>query len=652
MSKTNLRIIELRREPARDPNDTLVLADGLNVITGEKDAGKTVWLRMLDYLMGDDDVPEDAFGVAIAIKYDSLHARIAIGDDEYLVERKWKEKGLKTKVFLKGEALNADEFCRSLLSLLGIPLVRFPKGNPYEDRTWPELSWRMLFRHVYRQERFWGDFAEKQPDVEQHACVCQFMGVASQVFPREYGELVTKQKALMQLQGQVANYSHTLQLITSELLHHEELSVVVTEESIERTEQRILGELEKLKAERTRILGELEEKRAQHFDKHLIVAKQKRADLQARLEGISKDRVRSAERAGELMAYQSVLKGELSKLRRAQVSGELMADLKVTQCPACDQKIAPTHEVDVCYLCGRRHSLSQHDVGGASKRIAFEVDRILEENSELDELIWELSSEIDSFEKSAQDATRELRFSERELSSAAQAADALVPPDYELISQQEGKLMEQLRQLRGVREAVNQKRCLVAKIDEMHKQEGALKAEIDALPTPDFGALSLELEDGMNSYLNQVAEGNKKRWEFPPLSVSLKDHSFNVRIGKRKWNTQLGITSQALVLFAYHYALLSLSSNADRNYPGIVIIDFPMELADADSVGSSENYLLEPFVRLCEKLADSKVQVIATGRSFRDLVGATQIHLERDTLLEVVPDEVIDLENASERQFE
>ena len=174
-----------------------------------------------------------------------------------------------------------------------------------------------------------------------------------------------------------------------------------------------------------------------------------------------------------------------------------------------------------------------------------------------------------------------------------------------------------------------------------------MKAEIEAFPTPDFEALSLEIEDGMNSYLNAVAEGNPKRWSFGALSVSLNDRTFIVKLGKRKWNTQLGVTSQALVFFAYHYALLSLSVTAGRNYPGILVLDFPMELADTESVGSSENYLLEPFVRLADRLGKVNVQVIATGRSFKDLTGAHQIRLERENMIEQVSDEIIALENAA-----
>jgi hypothetical protein len=646
MSAQNLRIIELRREPSTESNDTLVFEGGVNVVTGEKDAGKTVWLKMLDYLMADDAVPEDAFGAAVAAKYDSLHARFGIGNQEIKVERRWKEKGLKTKIFLNGESLNTDEFGRKLMEMLGIPLLRFPKGNPYEDRTWPELSLRMLFRHIYRQERFWTDFADKQPEVEQHACICQFMGAAAQVFPREYGELVSKQKELYQLQAQVVIFSQNLQAITDELIQHNELSVAVTEESIALTEKRLEDQITKLQEEKAQILAQVQAKQNETHDSHLQEAKRKRASLLTNINSLSQSRDKSALRAAELITYRETLYTELTKLHRAQFSGEIMADLKVTQCPACDQRVVPVEDLAVCYLCGKNHSPNQHDIASARKRIAFEIDRIVEETTELDELIIELTGELAGFDKASQDAAAELRLSERELSSVSQAAIAMLPPDFELISRQEGQVFEQLRQMRRIRVALGQKQKLATRIDELRQNESQLKAEIAAFPTPDFETLSLEIEDGMNSYLNAVSEGNPKRWGFGDLTVTLSEKAFTVKIGKRRWNTQLGVTSQALVLFAYHYALLSLSMSANRNYPGLVILDFPMELADTEAVGSSENYLLEPFVCLAERLGKHNVQLIATGRSFKDLIGAHQIRLERENMIEPVSDEIIAMENA------
>ena len=41
-------------------------------------------------------------------------------------------------------------------------------------QTWPELSFRTLLRHIYRQQRFWSDLADKQPEGDQHACLLHF----------------------------------------------------------------------------------------------------------------------------------------------------------------------------------------------------------------------------------------------------------------------------------------------------------------------------------------------------------------------------------------------------------------------------------------------------------------------------------------------
>jgi hypothetical protein len=68
---------------------------------------------------------------------------------------------------------------------LGIPLLNFPKGNPMSGQTWPELSFRMLLRHIYRQQRFWIGITDQQPEGEQQACVLQFLGLAERLFTEE-----------------------------------------------------------------------------------------------------------------------------------------------------------------------------------------------------------------------------------------------------------------------------------------------------------------------------------------------------------------------------------------------------------------------------------------------------------------------------------
>jgi hypothetical protein len=116
----------------------LVLKKGVNLLVGEKNTGKTVWLRMLDYLMGDDSQPQEAFGNDVAAKYDSISATLEIAAEQIILERRWKESGARTKVFVNGEAISAGDFSQYLLKRLNIPVTHFPKGSPFAERAWPD----------------------------------------------------------------------------------------------------------------------------------------------------------------------------------------------------------------------------------------------------------------------------------------------------------------------------------------------------------------------------------------------------------------------------------------------------------------------------------------------------------------------------------
>lgn len=82
MGKKTLIIRSLKRMPASDTEDELLFRPGVNVIAGQPNTGKTKWLKMLDYLMGDPGSPEDSLGADLADKYDSVEAVVQIGDEE------------------------------------------------------------------------------------------------------------------------------------------------------------------------------------------------------------------------------------------------------------------------------------------------------------------------------------------------------------------------------------------------------------------------------------------------------------------------------------------------------------------------------------------------------------------------------------------
>ncbi len=170
MSQSLLSIGQLQRRLTAGGEESLHFERGVNLLVGPPNTGKTRWLQTLDYLFGDpgDNPFEGAEDAGLADKYEAAAAELLVGEERLWIERRWRERGAKTKVFVDDVGMSAKEFQHLLMERLEIPLVSFPKGNPMSGQTWPELSFRTLLRHVHRQQRFWSGIADQQPDREQH----------------------------------------------------------------------------------------------------------------------------------------------------------------------------------------------------------------------------------------------------------------------------------------------------------------------------------------------------------------------------------------------------------------------------------------------------------------------------------------------------
>lgn len=250
-------VTELVRTPEAGPEDRLELKEGVNVVVGPPNTGKTKWLQMLDFVLGNDGVAEEVFGEDIAEKYETITARFVVAGEELEVQRRWKEPGAKGKVFLNSEMIALKDFLHDLLARLGIPVLHYPQGNPLGQRTWLELGWRSLYRHMYRRQTMWGDIADKQPESEQHASILQFVGLAEKLFSGEYGRLVEKQKKIVELQGSKDQYMAVLTDVSRQLLTAEEVGVGLSPQSIEAARQRTQAEITALNERREQLLASL-----------------------------------------------------------------------------------------------------------------------------------------------------------------------------------------------------------------------------------------------------------------------------------------------------------------------------------------------------------------------------------------------------------
>ncbi len=628
---------ELSRLPEQGPEDRLAFQPGVNVVVGPPNTGKTKWLQLLDYLLGNEASAEDALGEDVAQKYDSATATLSVAGEELVVQRRWKEAGSKGKVYLNGTSIPVKEFLHGLMERVGIPIIHYPQGNPYGERTWPELGWRSLYRHMYRRQTLWGDIADRQPESEQHACLLQFVGIAEHFFSEQYGQLVAKEKKVVELQAAKDQFMAVLQEVSKELIKQEDLGVGLTPQSIEAARQRTTAEMDRLHAKKQQLLSTLASQVASSstlpdgasFDD----LGEQLANLQTEHEAVQEALKKADARRNEIASYKASVADELGRMERAQKAGEVLAGLKVTHCPVCDRAIAQpptTAQQDSCYLCKRPFDQDDQRRLGAQERVAFETEQLKAALSEAIELVGVLNQECQRLAGRRQQIAGEVQRLRSMLRPLRSAAAAVLPPEVGVIDMQIGQLQERLGQLDRVAQSLSRRELLAQQIAECQQQAAALEAEIASQSRAiDFESAGDLLGDGINTYLNSIEQKSPTSWTQQPVSVRLEERRFRFQVGTRKWQTQLGGTLTLFFLIAYHYSLMGLSSKERCHFPGFLVLDFPAELEDGTSIADKENFVLEPFVELFRTPAFGGCQLIATGGAFENLEGAHRNELSR-----------------------
>lgn len=367
MSAKILCLRRLSRFTAAGISESLDFEPGLNLIEGPKDSGKTKWLLMLNYLFGDPDPPEQAFG-DVATRYIKVRGEFQLGDAPFILERTWTT-GLRSKVLVNGEAVPVDEFSDLFLNKLNIPVLRFPKGSPYNASAWPRLSWRMMLRHVFRGEHDWGDLVPKQPEPELHACLLQFLGVASKIYPIAYETQIEKQKEVWKLEVTRDEIDRVLNEVTLELVRSSNMSVAITTDSLEASIRSLRGIILEKEAERNRLLdGSPEESDNGPFRRLRL----RWAEAEEGVAEVLQRREAAVAKLRDYEEYGASVRAEIERLERARIAGQLLADLKVTHCPVCEQEVQNDRfPISVCNLCGQPRSETAMPTT-VSERIEFE----------------------------------------------------------------------------------------------------------------------------------------------------------------------------------------------------------------------------------------------------------------------------------------
>ena len=629
MPPPTITVRELERFPNGSSDDRLIFKPGVNTLVGRPNTGKTKWLRMLDFILGSEKQPADAFDDELAEKYEAARLLVTVDDEEISIERRWKDRGLKTKILVNDDPMNHGEFSHYLLDKLSIPSVQYPQGDPLGPRAWPELGWRSLFRHMYRRQNFWSDLADQQPESEQHACILQFLGLADKVFSKDYADLAENMKELTQLQARKDEFFALLQEVSREIVEEQDLTVALTPDSIKSATDRIGSELDSVSVRRNELLQSLRDSVVSEpaENRELDEATNRLAKLQAERESLMRAIQRLDERIAELQRYRESIDEEASRMERALSAGSLLASLKVTHCPACDRDLDKQVDDSKCQVCGRPMEAGR---AGAERRLEFEKEQLAAERSEADELLASQRAELEGISGRLADVDRDLARVQLALRPVRQKVAAILLPDITLLDMRTGRLEERLSQLSRIEAALDRRVELAQKIDETQKRVADLEAEVEqAKRGIDMEQASDQLSDGMNTYLNALNAVRQAAWTQKEVAMRLKERDFSFSVGDVNWKTKLGGTLTIYLLLAYHYGLMRQAVREGFHFPGLVILDFPAELDDGSTMEDEENFVLEPFVSLLSESGFERCQVIAVGRSFADLEGANRITLTK-----------------------
>jgi hypothetical protein len=622
-----LSLQSLSRQTVDGDTESLHFTPGVNTIVGRKDAGKTVWLKMLDFLLGDTGSPESAFG-KLADKYVSVSASADVRGETIELERRWKEPNAKGKIFVNGDPLTTKEFSNYILPKLEIPILHFPQGNPFSERAWPELSWRILFRHIYRQERFWSDLADNQPESEQFAALMQFLGVAEKLFPQQLGDVVGKRKELFTLAAKKEQFQEIVDNITSKMTAQDGgvdfATAQLISEKISQHEEKVQRLLEERQILIGRALSASHES-SNGQEQYDVKLAEERALLSSELDDVFTRRTSLGKRLSDMRLLFNSVKDEVERLKRSQLAGTFLDDLKITHCPACDQEVDYRRSSEgQCFLC-----LQPMSDGEGSERLEFEIHQMESERKELTELISKLESEGRSLESQESRVRERLSIVNRRLEPIRSSIGALVDPQLSALDAERGRIEEQIENYNRILSLLDYRDELSKQIDELNTQIAELDTSLDVSGSElNLESASDDLSDAMMTYLNKLNQGNPDRWKKGRVEVQLSERRFAFKIHGASWKGEVGATTACYFLLAYHYALLSLTFDRRYHYPGLCIIDFPPSLPDGTLIADLENFLIEPFVSLLKHYPDYPAQMIVAGRAFENLQGVSRIELD------------------------
>lgn len=588
-----------------------VFAPGLNVLIGPQNTSKTTTLRIIDFCMGDERNAKDKFGRSIADEYSEFRLELAANGNEHVLIRRLKKAGQIRQVEIDGQLASASEFSQWALDELGWPELSIPKGLDNSVTEEVALSFRSVYRHIYRRADSWTEFAYREHEHYRRAVTALLLGLAEPIYSRRTLEVLIARTSneLAHLEGRRRELRETIDDAVRRVVDRRLEFGSVDLASIGVAVGSIATQIEDL--EQAREALRMRTRAHPGYDN----------DLDQQLAGLNHEIAEAIQSIGIFAAVLleqgrliQTLEADKKRIQRAMVATDLFDSILVSTCPACHQSVErrgfdQSSVYGSCYVC---RQVLKPDV--KQRRLELELLTVEQEQAELREVVGNTERQLDELR-----ALRLQREADRHqlLDRIERERRAFVTPLLREFEQVQFRL-GQLEQQRGALERLGGMQGQVASLDA-HRL--ALTSQVEdlrqaAIVHHEKSGILVErtnmFAEVMSSFLRGLPSVSQ-RWGL----ISVDPQTFTFFVGRELWQNALGEERKVLFLLAYQYAYLYLSAREEMPYPGLAILDNPFQQdAPEDQVEDA----LSALAKLCGE--DPSLQVIVTTRrSVKGILG-------------------------------
>jgi uncharacterized protein YydD (DUF2326 family) len=592
---------------------------GLNLIVGPQNTSKTTTLRIVDFCLGDKRQPASKFATSIVREYESFEVPIEINGKQFSLKRSLQQKGSLTLTEVDGQTLDWESFNAWILNELGWPQIRIPKGlDATTSVEEVQLSFRTLFRHVFRRADSWTSWASKEHEHQRRAAFAFLLGVAEDLYAIQSRQVAIARSEVESslLEERKRELISTFDEITSQLTKGLDANFQVSISTIPKVMQLLDDMKAELNFRRANLMQIVRTQPGYQslLDTELANLVDLRGDLQDRIS-------EESEILDEHQLMVQVLEGDIAKVERAVASRHAFKSMVVKTCPACFQAIKAISEHEVlsstCYVCHQKVTGDAQD-----RRLELEERSIRSEILELTEVISERTQLLEALSNQDSELENRQQAVLRRIEAQRQQFVSPLLAEFEDIQFRLGEIEQQqqtLTRLQALQTKVEQIQTQVREVESRIETNRRQAASITQDSNRIWHRLGL-FADAMNEFISLL-----------PLDagiggpISIDPNGFQFYVGREPWDRGLGDERSVVFLTAYQYAFLRLSVENDIPYPRLVILDNPFQQDVRSHVVERG---LEIMGELCS--ASEDLQVIVTTRRQLESLQAHRVPLNRE----------------------